>query len=80
KKRPCEIEAVFGILKQNRNFRRLSLRGLEKVEIEVGLHAVAHNFRKLAAKMTQKKGKDPLFPFQEPKRVLHNTNQLLKVA
>lgn len=80
KKRPCEIEAVFGILKQNRNFRRLSLRGLEKVEIEVGLHAVAHNFRKLAAKMSQKKGKDPLFPFQEPKRELHNTNQLLKVA
>lgn len=62
KKRPQEIEAVFGILKQNHGFRRCSLRGKQKVEIEVGLHALAHNFRKWAAVLLQKPTKIPLFP------------------
>lgn len=62
KNRPQEIEAVFGILKQNHGFRRLSLRGKTKVEIEVGLHALAHNFRKWAAILLDKPTKAPLFP------------------
>lgn len=56
KNRSIDVEATFGILKQNHGMRRLSLRGMEKVEIEVGLYALAHNIRKMikANKETQK--------------------------
>jgi hypothetical protein len=47
-KRPVDVEAVFGIIKNNHNFRRFMLRGIEKVEIEAGLISIAHNLRKLA--------------------------------
>ena len=46
--RPVDVEAVFGIIKWNRNYRKLLLRGLSKVEIEIGLVALAHNLAKLA--------------------------------
>ncbi|UVD80523.1 IS1182 family transposase [Myroides albus] len=46
-KRPVEVEAVFGQLKSNNKFTRFTLRGLEMVEIEFGLMALAHNLRKL---------------------------------
>ena len=52
KKRSVEVEAAFGNLKQNHGFRRLMLRSIPKVKIEIGLHALAHNLRKLAAKIT----------------------------
>ncbi|MBV7441575.1 transposase, partial [Weeksellaceae bacterium TAE3-ERU29] len=42
-------EAVFAHLKHNRNFKRFSLKGLKKVELEFGLHALAHNLKKMAA-------------------------------
>ncbi|MEI8033728.1 MAG: IS1182 family transposase [Chlorobiaceae bacterium] len=48
KQRTVDVEPVFGQLKQNRNFRRFRLRGLEKVEIEMGLAALAHNLAKIA--------------------------------
>lgn len=48
KQRPADVEAVFGNLKQNKGFTRFSLRGLEKVEIETGLMALAHNLSKIA--------------------------------
>ena len=48
--RPVDVEAVFGIIKGNRNYRKFLLRGLEKVEIEVGLLALSHNLSKLAAR------------------------------
>ena len=48
KQRPADVEAVFGNLKQNKGFTRFSLRGLEKVEIETGLMALAHNLAKVA--------------------------------
>ncbi|WP_438940068.1 transposase, partial [Chitinophaga hostae] len=40
---------VFGNIKQNHHFRRFMLRGIEKVEIETGLLALAHNLRKKIA-------------------------------
>jgi len=46
--RPVEPEAVFGNIKNNQGFRKFMLRGLEKVEIEAGLLALAHNLAKLA--------------------------------
>lgn len=49
KKRCCEVEPVFGNIKQNHGFRRFMLRGKEKVAIECGLLAIAQNIRKKAA-------------------------------
>lgn len=49
KKRLAEVEAVFGLLKQNGRFRRFHLRGLEKVEIEWGILSMAHNIKMMAA-------------------------------
>ncbi len=46
--RPVDVEAVFGIIKSNHNFRRFMLRGMDKVEIETGLLSLAHNIRKMA--------------------------------
>ncbi len=44
-----DVESVFGNIKQNHGFRRFMLRGNEKVAIEWGLIAIAHNLRKKAA-------------------------------
>ncbi len=48
KQRAADVESSFGNLKQNQNFRRFMLRGLEKVEIEVGLLALSQNLKKIA--------------------------------
>jgi len=47
-KRPCDVEAVFGNIKQNKKFTRFMLRGIDKVSIEAGLIALAHNLAKMA--------------------------------
>ena len=49
KKRCSDVEPVFANIKNNHNFRRFMLRGKEKVSIETGLLALAHNLRKKAA-------------------------------
>ncbi len=49
KQRCCDVEPVFGNIKQNHGFRRFMLRGKEKVAIEWGLLAIAQNIRKKAA-------------------------------
>ena len=49
KKRCWDTEPVFGNLKQNHHFKRFMLRGMEKVTIETGLLALAHNLRKKTA-------------------------------
>ena len=48
--RPADVEAVFGIIKGNKKYRKFLLRGLEKVEIEIGILSLAHNLGKLANK------------------------------
>jgi hypothetical protein len=45
-KRPVDVEPVFGILKQNKGFRQFMLGGIDKVSIEFGLLAIAHNIKK----------------------------------
>lgn len=50
-KRPVEVEAVFGQLKSNNKFNRFTMRGLDKVDIEFALMAIAHNLRKWAKKV-----------------------------
>jgi len=49
KQRSADVEPVFAQLKHNNNFRRFTLKGLEKVELEFGLMALAHNLRKKIA-------------------------------
>jgi transposase len=46
KKRPCDVEPVFGNIKYNKGFKRFMLKGCEKVEIEAGLLSIAHNLKK----------------------------------
>ena len=48
KQRCWDVEAVFGNIKHNMNFKRFTLRGLDKVNIEIGLIALAHNLRKFS--------------------------------
>lgn len=47
-RRPVDVEAVFGNIKQNKKFTRFMLRGKNNVLIEVGLIALAHNLAKWA--------------------------------
>ena len=49
-RRPIEPEAVFGQIKSDHGFRRFRMRSLEKVSVEFGLVALAHNLRKYAQK------------------------------
>jgi len=49
KKRCWDTEPVFGNIKYNHHFKRFMLRGMEKVTVETGLLALAHNLRKKTA-------------------------------
>jgi transposase len=49
KQRAHDVETVFAQIKNNKGFRRFTLRGTQKVQIETGLIAVAHNLKKWAA-------------------------------
>lgn len=53
KKRCIEPEPVFGQIKWNRGFKRFLLRGLPKVTCEFGIVAIAHNLKKMWAKLQQ---------------------------
>lgn len=48
KQRCWDVEAIFGNIKQNMNFKRFMLKGIEKVETEMGLIAMAHNLKKVS--------------------------------
>jgi hypothetical protein len=48
RKQRWQVEAVFGNIKQNKGFRRFMLRGIDKVNTEFGLVALAHNLQKLS--------------------------------
>lgn len=47
KQRGCACESPFGDLKHNQRVRRFCLRGLVKVTLEMLLHAIGHNLRKV---------------------------------
>lgn len=49
KQRCFDTEPVFANIKHNHHFKRFMLRGLEKVTVETGLLALAHNLRKKTA-------------------------------
>lgn len=48
--RSTDVEQTFGNLKWNKKFERLLLRGIEKLEIEFALLAIAHNLSTSALK------------------------------
>lgn len=48
KKRCADVEPVFANWKQNKGFRRTNLRGKNKVLVEIGLIALAHNLQKFS--------------------------------
>lgn len=52
-KRCIEPEAVFAQIKHNNQWNRFRLRGLEKVNIEFTLVAIAHNLRKWAKRLSE---------------------------
>ncbi|MCU7550274.1 IS1182 family transposase [Chitinophagaceae bacterium LB-8] len=49
KQRCCDTEPVFANIKHNHGFKRFLLRGINKVNVEMGLVALAHNLRKKIA-------------------------------
>jgi len=49
KQRCFDTEPVFANIKHNHHFKRFMLRGFDKVTVEIGLLALAHNLRKKAA-------------------------------
>ena len=54
KRRGVEVETVFGDIKRNRGFRRFSLRGIKKVNTELGIMSIAHNLIKWAINKIEK--------------------------
>lgn len=48
KQRCWDVEAVFANIKHNMDFKRFMLRGLDKVNTEIGLIAMAHNLKKVS--------------------------------
>lgn len=54
-RRNSEVEQTFGQLKSNKGFKRLLLRGIPKISIELGLLALAHNFQKLSKHLIERK-------------------------
>jgi len=53
--RSIQVEGAFGVLKQDMEFRRFLLRGLEKVQTEFLLLAMAYNINKLHNKIQRKR-------------------------
>lgn len=51
RKRPVDVEPVFGFIKHNRGFKRFLLRSMEKVNIEVGVLCIVNNILKIVKLM-----------------------------
>jgi transposase len=54
KQRCWDVEPIFANIKNNHGFKRFMLRGKQKVNIEAGLLALAHNLRKKSNKNIRK--------------------------
>ena len=51
--RSIQAEGAFGVIKQDYSFRRFLCRGKSNIKTEFTLLAIAYNFKKLAAKISQ---------------------------
>ena len=47
KRRREDIEPTIGDIKRNMGFRRFSVRGKRKCEVELGLISIGHNMKKI---------------------------------
>ena len=74
--RNIDVEAVFGHLKHNRDFRRFKLRSLDGVHTEMGLLALAHNFKKWHTQWSKRGRVVPMKPGKSP----HPANNQAKMA
>ena len=70
--RPVDVEAVFGIIKGNRNYRKFLLRGLEKVEIEARLLALAQSEQSSCKELTE----NPCFYLESDQNILQKHTEL----
>jgi len=52
KQRNVDVEPAFGDIKYNQGYQRFRLRGLKKVNVEMGLLSMAHNIKKLAIEVS----------------------------
>lgn len=52
--RSIQVEGAFGILKQDRHYRRIVRKGLDKVKLESYIIALGFNFYKLHNKKKKK--------------------------
>ena len=59
--RSIQSEGAFGVLKEDRHFRRLKRRGTDRVFTEILLYAFAFDVEKLHAKTQQDRLKTMLF-------------------
>ncbi|QBR10749.1 hypothetical protein E3D81_00590 [Sphingobacterium sp. CZ-2] len=75
-KRPIEVEAVFGQMKSNNRFTRFTMKGLDKVAVEFGLMAIAHNLRKWAKKWAN----NPLFGNGYDHKVLYTIKTAVRIV
>jgi transposase len=50
KQRNTDVETINADIKQNMGYRRFRLRGITKVNLEIGYLSIAHNIRKIAIK------------------------------
>src|SRR5690606_1949577 len=75
-KRKIDVEPVFGFLKANLGFTRLSVRGKEKVINELGFALMAVNLRKYTAKM----GKSSLGNGNDFKKLVPSNFQSLRTS
>ena len=63
KKRSVDVEPIFGHIKYNRLFDRFMLKGILKINVELGLHAIAHNLKKMMNLMKDHQNNDILVNF-----------------
>ena len=52
--RGVEVETPFADIKFNQGHRRLALRGLDKVNVEIALMNLAHNMKKINTFMNKR--------------------------
>lgn len=62
--RSIQVEGSFGVLKEDRNFRRFLCRGKENVYAECVLLALSHNILKLHRKIQNDRTQTHLFPLK----------------
>ena len=53
--RSIQAEGTFGILKYDRNYKRIVRRGIDSVKLEIFLVSIGHNLYKYLAKQQKKR-------------------------